>query len=168
LDVRHNDFAFMGPIMGFFAADSRGSAGINGEFKVEDRVLDTSGVETVPMGLDDVDDGGTNGGIDVGRDVEIFGEFREIACAIPEVDVSASVFERFGGVANGFAVLREEEDAVIDVVGVVHVDVAVDGFGAPDLRGNVDHKQTGSRRGRGGERGRVRGVSRKNGSRGGR
>jgi hypothetical protein len=62
------------------------------------------------MGLDDVDNSGTNGGVDVGRDVKIFGELREIVRVIPEVYVGASVFERGGGVADCFPVLREEEN----------------------------------------------------------
>jgi hypothetical protein len=118
LDVRHNDLAFMRAIMGFFAADGRGTTGINDKFEVEDRVFDTSRVETVPMGLDDVDNGGTNDGVDIWRDVKNFGELREIACAVPKVDVSASVFEWGGGVADGFPVLKEEENIVINVIGV--------------------------------------------------
>ncbi len=42
--------------MGFFAADSRGSAGINGKFKVEDWFLDAGFVEAVLVAFDDGND----------------------------------------------------------------------------------------------------------------
>jgi hypothetical protein len=56
-DVRHDDLAFVGPIMGLLAADRRRGTGIDGKFEIQDRKLDTGAVEAIPMGFNDVDDG---------------------------------------------------------------------------------------------------------------
>ncbi len=49
LELGHNNFAFVRSVMRLLAADRRGSASIDSEFKVEDGKLDTSAIKTVPV-----------------------------------------------------------------------------------------------------------------------
>jgi hypothetical protein len=49
LELGHNNFAFVRSVMRLLAADRRGSASIDSEFKVEDGKRDTSAIKTVPV-----------------------------------------------------------------------------------------------------------------------
>jgi hypothetical protein len=130
----------MGPIMRLFATNGRRSAGINSEFEVENRKLDACAVEAIPMGFDDVDNSGTGLRSNVKADNEVLVEFRQVAFALPNVDVGSDINERLGRMADGFAKLLEFKYAVINVVAVINRNVAVDGLGAPDFWRNFDHK----------------------------
>jgi hypothetical protein len=51
-------------------------------------------------------------------------------------------------VANGVAELLKFENAVVDVVTVIHRNVAIDGLGAPNFGRDLDDKSTRRRGGR--------------------
>lgn len=148
--MRHDDGTFVGSIARFLAADGRGSAGVNGKFEVEDRKFDAGTVEAIPMGLDDVDDGFASFRGDIDAYDEVLVELWQVALALPKMDVSADVDKGFRGMADGLAKLLEFEYALVDVIAVVHWNVAVDGLGAPDLGWDFDHQSTSQRKGRGG------------------
>jgi hypothetical protein len=95
--------------------------------------------------LDDVDNGSADLGSNISPDEEVLGKFRKVARAIPYMNVSSDVGERFRRMAEGFAKLFEFKNGLVDVVAVVEWDVSVDGLGAPYFRGNVDGEGTGSR-----------------------
>ena len=63
---------------------------------------------------------------------------------LPDVNIGADVNEGCRWVTDCLAMLIELEDAVVDVVGAVHRNVAVDRLGAPKLGRHVDDKGTGT------------------------
>ena len=95
------------------------------------------------MRLDDVDNGGTGFWRDVEADDEVLVKFRQVSFTFPDMNVCADVDKRLRWVADGFAILLELKDAVVDIVGVVQWKVAVDRFGAPNLGRNIDDKGPG-------------------------
>jgi hypothetical protein len=61
------------------------------------------------------------------------------------VKVGAIVGERGRGMTNRSAVLFKNKDAIVDIVAVVHGNVAIDRLRAPELRGNVDDERMSNR-----------------------
>jgi hypothetical protein len=55
LEVFHDDLAFVRPVMRFLATDGRRGASVDSNFEVQNRELDASTIEAVPIRLDDVD-----------------------------------------------------------------------------------------------------------------
>ena len=96
-------------------------------------------------------------GCNIGANDEVLGEFREVPVIVPKVDIGACVNERGRGVADCFPVLLKLKDAVVNVVAVVHWDVAVRRLGAPHLAWDVDYKSWDSRWGAGRRSGKTRG-----------
>lgn len=92
------------------------------------------------MRLDDVDNGGTGFWRDVEADDEVLVKFRQVSFTFPDMNVCADVDKRLRRVADGFAILLELKDAVVDIVGVVQWKVAVDRFGAPNLGRNINNE----------------------------
>jgi len=135
----HDNFAFMRSIMWLLTADGSRGTSIDGEFEVENGKLHTSTIKTIPVRFDDVDDGLANGGRNVKADEKVLGKFREIALAVPDMDVSANVNERLRRMAEGLAELFEFKHTLVDVVGIVHGDVLIDRFGSPNFGRNFDH-----------------------------
>jgi hypothetical protein len=131
----------------FLAADRRKGTSIDGKFEVQDGKLDTCTVKAVPVGLDDVDNGGTNCRVDVRADIEVLGKFRKVTLTVPEMNVGTDVDEGFRWVTDGSAVLLKLEDALVEIVTVVDRNVAIDRLGAPYLGRNFDGEGTGSRAG---------------------
>jgi hypothetical protein len=140
LEVRHDDLALVRPVVRFLTADRRGSTGVNSEFKIQDWVLDTSRVETVPMGFDDGGDGSTRSRVDIGADHKILGELGEVTVTVPKVDVGANIDKRRRRVANSATILLEFEDSVVNVIAVVQWNVTVDWLGSPYLGRDFDDK----------------------------
>ena len=171
LQLLDDDLAFMGPIMWLLAADGRGGAGVNCEFEVQDRKLDAGAMEAVPVRLDDVDNGSANFWGDVDADDKVLGKFREVTLALPDMlDIGADVDEGFRRVVDDFAELFKLKDALIDVVGVIHGNILVNGLGSPNLRQYFDFESTGGdsgdgRRSLGNERGQRSSVVGRDGSR---
>lgn len=144
----HDDLAFVRSVVGFLTTDRWRSAGINCEFEIEDRKLDTGTIEAVPVRLDDVDNGSADVGSDIETDAEIFLEFRKVALTVPYMNISADVEEGCGGMANGFTKLLELEDTLVNVIAVIHCDIAVDRLRTPYFGWNIDGEGTGSRLGK--------------------
>ena len=71
----HDCFAFMRPTPRLLAADGRGGAGVDCEFKVQNRELDAGSTKTVPAQLDDVDDGGADFRRNIEADDEVLVKF---------------------------------------------------------------------------------------------
>jgi hypothetical protein len=140
----------MGAISRLLAADRRRGAGFNGKFEVKDGKLDAGTIEAIPMRLDDVYDSFTNLWGNIDTDNEVFVELRQVTLTLPEMDVGADIDKRFGRVADGLAKLFKFKDALIDVIAIIHWNIAVNGLGAPDLRRNLDHQGVSEWRGRGG------------------
>jgi hypothetical protein len=151
--VVHDNLAFVGSIMGFFTTDRRRATSIDSKFKVENWVLDASRIKTVPMGLDDGNNRGTNSRVDVGVNDKILFKFREVTLSIPKVNISTGVREWGWWMANSFAITLEEEDALVNIVAVVHRNVAVSRFGAPHFGRNIDDKSVSRTSGRVSSRG---------------
>jgi hypothetical protein len=76
---------------------------------------------------------------------EVLVKFGKVAFSVPKVNVGAGVGEGSGRVADRTTVLFEKKDAVVDVIAVVHGNVAIDRFRAPKLRRHVDNKGMGNR-----------------------
>jgi hypothetical protein len=142
-DMLHDDLALVRPVMRFLATDRRRAAGVDSEFKMEDGKLDASGVEAVPMRLDDGDDGGADGGSDGWPNNKILGELVDIAVVVPQVDVGARIGEWCRRMTDGTTVLFKEEYALIDVVAVVHGNVLIGRLGAPKFGRNSNDKRAG-------------------------
>jgi hypothetical protein len=105
LNLSHNDLAFMVPITRLPAANWwRPASTINSEFEMKDGFHDASRIKTIPIGLNDGDNAGTDSRIGISTDSDFFSKFREVTLAIPEMDARASVGEGNGRVADGFAV----------------------------------------------------------------
>ena len=144
----------MRPATRFLATDGRRSAGVDGKFEMQNRFLDAGATKAVPMGLDNVNNGGADFWVDVEADNEVLGKFRQIALTIPEMDVGADVNEGLRRVADDLPVLLKFKDRVVDVVGAVHRNVAVNRLGSPKLGRHFNHKGIGARK-ESGERGRC-------------
>ena len=142
----HDDLAFVRSVVRLLAADGRRGAGIDSKFKVQDGVFDSCAVEAVPMRFDDVNDGGAGLGGNVEADDEVLGEFGEVSFSVPDMDVSADVGKGLRWMAEGLAELLEFENTVVEVVAVVHWDIPVDWFRAPDFGWDVDGEGAGERR----------------------
>ena len=137
LNLSHNDLAFMGPITRLPAANWWQPTSINSEFEMKDGFHDVSRIKAIPIGLNDGDNVGTYSRIGISTDNEILFKFREVMLAIPEMDV-----------ADCFAVTFKKEHTLIDVVTVLHRDVAIKRFGSPQLRRNGNDKDRGGRKNR--------------------
>jgi hypothetical protein len=98
--------------------------------------------------LDDSDDRSTDSRRNVGADDEVLLEFWEIALAVPKMNIGANIDEGFGRVADGITELLKFEDAVVDVVAVVHRNITVDGLGPPNFGRYFDHESTRARLGK--------------------
>jgi hypothetical protein len=79
---------------------------------------------------------------------EILVKFRKVTLAFSEMDVRASVGEGNRRVADGFTVTFKKEHTLINVVTVLHRDIAVKGFRSPKLRRNGNDKNRGRRKNR--------------------
>lgn len=119
--------------------------------------------ETVPMQFDDGNNGRAggrvkgrvNGRVKGRANNKVFREFGEITFAIPKVNVGASVGERRGRMADRMTdrmtvLLEKGEDAIFDVIAVIHGDTTVDRVRAPKLR-TQERSSSGSNRHRGGK-----------------
>ncbi len=83
IDMFHDDLAFVGTVVRFLAADRRRGASVDGKFKIENWKSDASGIETVPMRLDDRDDRRADSRVDGRPDNKILGEFSDVAIVVP-------------------------------------------------------------------------------------
>jgi hypothetical protein len=141
----HDNLTLVRPTMGLLAADWSGTTSGDGEFEMEDRELNASRTETVPMGFNDGDDGRAGGRVNSRTDNKVLGEFGKVPSAVPKVKVGAIVGERCRGMTNRTAVLFKKKDAVVDVVAAVHGNAAIDRLWAPELRGDVDDQRMSNR-----------------------
>ena len=148
LNLGHNDLAFMGPITRLPAADWWRPASINSEFEMKDGFHDASRIKAIPIGLNDGDNASTDSRIGISTDNEILVKFRKVTLAIPEMDVRASFGEGNGRVADGFAVTFKNEHTLINVVTVLHRDIAIKRFRSPKLRRNENDIDRGRRKNR--------------------
>ena len=73
-------------------------------------------------------------------------QFRKVTLAIPEMDVRTSVGERGGRMTGGFAVLFKKEYVLVNVVTVIHRNVAIGRFESPKLRRNFNAKDMSGRK----------------------
>jgi hypothetical protein len=64
------------------------------------------------------------------------------------MNIGANIDERFGRVADGISELLKFEDAVVDVVAIVHRNITVDGLGPPNFGRYFDNKSTRARLGK--------------------
>ena len=62
------------------------------------------------------------------------------------MDVGADVGKGLRWMAEGLAELLELEDAVVNVVAVVHRDIVIDRLGAPQLRRHLNDEGASTRR----------------------
>jgi hypothetical protein len=167
IDMFHDDLAFVGTVVRFLAAYRRRGASIDGKFKIENGKSDASRIETVPMRLDDRDDRRADGRVDGRPDNKILGEFSDVAIVVPLMDIRANVGKWCRRMTDGAAVLFEEEDTLINVVAVIHGNVMVGRFGAPELGRNSNNEGAGGGRGSrsGGTRWRKLGSGKRRGRR---
>jgi hypothetical protein len=143
--VLHDNLTLVRPIMGLLATDGGRTTSVDGEFEVEDRKLNAARIEAVPMGFDDGDDGRAGGRVNSRTDNKVIGEFGEVPSAVPKVKIGAIVGERGRGMTNRTSVLLKKKDAIVNIVAVVHGNVAIDRLRAPELRGNVDDERRSNR-----------------------
>jgi hypothetical protein len=144
-NVLHDNLTLVRPIMGLLATNGGGTTSADGEFEVEDRKLNAGRIEAVPMGFDDGNDGRADGRVNSRTDNKVLGEFGKVLSAVPKVKIGAIVGERGRGMTNRTAVLLKKKDAIVDIVAVVHGNVAIDRLRAPDLRGDVDDERMSNR-----------------------
>ena len=124
---------------------------------MKDGFHDASRVKAIPIGLNDGDNASTDSRFGIRTDNEILVKFRKVTLAIPEIDVRASVKEGNRRVADGFAVtFFKKEHTLINVITVLHRDVAIKGFRSPKLRRNGNDKDRGRRKNRRGRQNKDR------------
>jgi hypothetical protein len=138
--VGHNNLALVRSVMWLLAADRGRAASIDSKFKMEDRMFNAGRVETIPMGFDDGNNSGTNGWSNIGADDKVLFELREVAFAVPKVDVGVRVRERSRGMTNRFAITLKKEDTLVNIITVVHWDITIGRFGAPYLGRHINDK----------------------------
>ena len=145
----------MGSIARFPAADWGGSTSVDCKLEVQDGQFNACTVEAIPVRLDYIDNGLADIRGSIRSDDKVLVEFREVSVKHPCVDVGTVVDKGLWGSAYGFAILLEFKDAVVNVVAVVHGNVAVQWLRAPYLGRNIDDK---GRQGKVVRRGKVRGA----------
>ena len=147
VDVGHDDFAFVGPVVWFSATDGWRTAGVDAKLKTKDWFSDAFRVETIPVFLDDGGYLGPYRRTDVVADHKVFLELATVDNWVPSTDISAIIDKIEGFFGNCFAVFFEEEHAFVDVVAIVQRNVAVLRFWPPEFGGNFDDVSgSGSRR----------------------
>jgi hypothetical protein len=57
------------------------------------------------------------------------------------MDIIAGNGKRCRGLRDSFAIFFENKNGFVDVVAVVHRDIFIDGFRAPEFQGDVDNKK---------------------------
>ena len=125
----HDDLALVTREDHHWVSCSRRPAGeppvsADGESEIKDGMLDASLIKTIPMLFDDSADCR----FDVeGNHAKMLFRFREVALAIPEIDVNARVGEGNRRVTDRFAVAfkNKYQYSLVNVVFAVHWNVAV-------------------------------------------
>jgi hypothetical protein len=102
-------------------------------------------IKAIPMRLDDIHDGCSNGRGSVGVNNEVFLEFGLVTVGVPKMDIGALVQVGDRGAAEGAAVAFKQENALIQVVAIVDGNVSVNRLGPPNLGWDVDDKQVSQR-----------------------
>jgi hypothetical protein len=105
--------------------------------------------------LDDVDDSLTGCWGHVKANDEVLFKFRKIAGTVPKVNVGANIGEGF-----------EFEDAVVNIVAIIHGNITINRLGTPYFRRYFDDKDRRGRQGRRQSRSGREGKSRGEGERG--
>ena len=140
VELLHDDFALMGPVVGLRAADRLAFAGVKTELVAKDALDDTGFVESIPMALDDHGELAFCFELHVGANTKVFVELIGVSACVPHAHVIArgEVAEDGGGLREGCPMTCEEQDAVIEVkVDVIGL-VSVFGLGAPELGRHFD------------------------------
>jgi hypothetical protein len=92
------------------------------------------------VGLDYIHNGLSSFRCGVWSDYKVCCEFREIPFVVPLVDIGSVIDKRCRGVTDCFTILFKLKNTIINVVAVVHGDITIHGFGAPNLWWDVNHK----------------------------
>jgi hypothetical protein len=116
--------------------------------------------------LDDVDDSLTGCWGHVKANDKVLFKFRKIASTVPKVNVGANIGEGFGRMTNGGTELFEFEDAVVNIVAIIHGNITINRLGTPYFRRYFDDKDRRGRQGRRQSRSGREGKSRGEGERG--
>ena len=120
----------MWPTVRFHAADWGGCASVDGKFEMQNRKLCAGTTETIPVGLDDVDNLFRS---HIEADDKVLGEFRKVLFFLPDASISSDIDERLRRVADDIAQLFEFTDALLNVVAPMHRNMFVDRLRTPDL-----------------------------------
>ena len=127
----HNNCTLVRAVMGLFATDRWGGASIDSKFEAKDGIFDAFRVKTVPMIFNDRYNGRSGRGVNIGRNDKILGKLKRVAGLIPEMYVGTWIGERGGRDADCFSKFFKEKYRFVNVITVVHGDIAVSRFGAP-------------------------------------
>jgi hypothetical protein len=128
--------------MGFATTNGLSCAGVDAEFEVQDWFTDTSGVEAIPVVLNNGYDIVASGYGDIWVDVEVLLKLLGIPSIVPMVDICrVAILNKVGlTFAHGPAIAFEQENAVVNVVAVVQRYVSVSRFRPPYFGRNFDDK----------------------------
>jgi hypothetical protein len=147
MEVFHDDLAFVGSVVRFAAAYGRRAAGIDTKFEIENGEANAGRIKTVPMRLDNCNDGGADRGGSGGVDNEILREFSGVTGLIPEVDIGTGIDERDEGLVDSTTVTFEEENGIVNVIAVIEGNVAIIWFWSPYFGWNFDDEERSDGRG---------------------
>jgi hypothetical protein len=117
--VLHNNLALVRSVMRFTATNWCRAACIDAKFEMKNWFPHTFGVKTIPVSVNDLNDGCSNSWGRLGADFEIFHKFDGIPVQVPKVDVGAWVRVRDRGLANALSIFFEQKDGVIQIVAIV-------------------------------------------------
>jgi hypothetical protein len=74
---------------------------------------------------DDRGNCGTDSGIDVGFNIEIFEQFVMVRGAVPSMDIVTGYSKRCSGLGYSFTVFLEYKNGIVGIIAVVHRDVFI-------------------------------------------
>jgi len=140
VDMLHNDFGLVGPVMRFLTANRSGSAGVDSKFPADNTFPGAVLIKTIPVALDDGADFSIKGGVDRAVDTEASKELIHISGRVKETEIVVDRGGNRGRLMEGCAILREHEYVIIEFRGEVSWYVRAFRFGSPDFRRDVDHK----------------------------